>query len=310
VTYTTYWTGWQRTAGWAMMPSGYSTFSDFRNVNQAMIYVDKYEIDEPVGDLSAPAAVAAAPLPPDALPVKTEVIPVGKGIWYIKAQGNSTLFEFADHTVLYEAYGSEASALAVIKAARETVPGKPLTHVILSHYHIDHTGGLRAAVSEGLTVITNRANADYVREVTSRPAARFPDALQRSGRTAKVEVVDDHLVLEDAANRIDLYKVVNFNHFSDGLIAWSPAARTVSEGDLIDEGWDIVWWGNTYPDTVSYWKLDVERDLPVHGNINPYATVIDLLKKQTKSAEALCARAEAAGLNLQGCPLTMTMEKY
>jgi hypothetical protein len=56
--------------------------------------------------------------------------------------------------------------------------------------------------------------------------------------------------------------------------------------------------------------LEVERDLPVHGNINPYPTVIELLKKQTKGAEALCARVETAQLNLKGCPPTMTMEKY
>lgn len=309
-TYTTHWIGYQRTEGWAFLPSGYNTFSDFRNVNQQTIYVDKYEIDEPVDDMAAPAVVVSAPVPPDAPPIKAEVIPVAKGVWYIKGAGNSTLFEFADHTVLYEAYGSEASALAVIKAARETVPGKPLTHVILSHHHIDHTGGLRAAVSEGLTVITNRATADYVREVTSRPAAQFPDALQRSGRKAKVEIVDDHRVLQDATNRVDLYKVINNNHYSSGLIAWSPSAKTVSEGDLVDEAWDIVWLGNSYPDTVAYWKLDIERDLPVHGNITTYPKVIEHLKRQAKGAEALCDRAEKAQLNLQGCPLTMTMEKY
>jgi hypothetical protein len=104
--------------------------------------------------------------------------------------------------------------------------------------------------------------------------------------------------------------VINNNHYSSGLIAWSPMAKTVSEGDLVDEGWDIVWLGDSYPDTVAYWKLDIERDLPVHGNINPYPKVIELLKAQAKGAQALCARAEAAQLNLQGCPLTMTMEQY
>lgn len=310
VTYTTNWVGYQPVDGWLQLPSGYDTVSDFRGVHQATIYIDKYELDAPVGDLAAPAQVAAAPTPPDAPEVKTEVIPVAKGVWYIKAAGNSTLFEFADHTVLYEAYGSEASALAVIKAARATVPNKPLTHVIVSHYHIDHTGGLRAAVAEGLTVIVNRQIADYVREVTSRPATQFPDALQRSGRKAKIEVVDDHMVLQDRANRVDLYRVVNNNHYAAGLIAWSPSAKTVSEGDLVDEGWDIVWLGNSYMDTVAYWKLDVQRDLAVHGNINPYPAVVALLKKQAKAAEALCARADAATLNLQGCPLTMTLEKY
>ena len=310
VTYTTNWVGYQPVDGGLQLPSGYDTVSDFRGVHQATIYIDKYEVDAPVGDLAAPAQVAAAATPPDAPPVKTEVIPVAKGVWYIKAAGNSTLFEFTDHTALYEAYGSEASALAVIKAARATVPNKPLTHLIVSHYHIDHTGGLRAAVAEGLTVIVNRQIADYVREVTSRPATQFPDALQRSGRKAKIEVVDDHKVLQDATNRVDLYRVVNNNHYAAGLIAWSPSAKTVSEGDLVDEGWDIVWLGNSYMDTVAHLKLDVQRDLPVHGNINPYPAVVEILKKQAKGAEALCARADAAALNLQGCPLSMTLEKY
>jgi hypothetical protein len=310
VTYTTHFIGYQRFGGWLQLPSGYTTISDFRNVRQTQIYIDQYQIDASLGDLAAPAAVASAATPPDAATVTAQVIPVAKGIWYIKGAGNSTLFEFADHTVLFEAYGSEASALAVIKAARATVPNKPLTHVVLSHYHIDHTGGLRAAVSEGLTMITNRANADYVREVTGRTARMFPDALERSGRKVKVEVVDDHMVLQDATQRVDLYKVINNNHYANGLIAWSPTAKTVSEGDLVDEGWDIVWLGDSYPDTVAYWKLDIQRDLPVHGNITDWPKVIELLKKQAKGAQALCERGEKAGLNVQGCPLTMTMDKY
>jgi len=73
-----------------------------------------------------------------------------------------------------------------------------------------------------------------------------------------------------------------------------------------DEGWDIVWWGNSYPDSVNCWKLQVEQDLPVHGNIHTYTEVLELLKKQTKNAQDLCDHGEKSHLALQGCPVRNT----
>jgi hypothetical protein len=311
VAYTTYWTGYQVADGWLKLPSGYNTVSDFRGVVAARLYVDKYELDTAIPDLSAPADVKAAPVPPNSPTVKTEVVPVAKGIWYIKGEGNSTLWEFKDHLVLYEAYGSEANMLAIIAAARATVPGKPITQLIMSHHHLDHTGGLRAAASEGLTIIANAENVAYVKEVTGRRAANFPDALERSGRgAAKVIPVTDQLVLKDETNEIDIYKSINNNHYANGVIAWSPAIKAVSQGDMVDEGWDLVWNGNSYMDTVAYWKLPIELDLAVHGNINKFPDVVVILKRISNNAKALCARADAAVLNVQGCPITMTLDQY
>ncbi len=177
VTYRTEFAGYQPLDGNGLnLPSGYNTISDFRNVVQQKIYVDKYEVNGVLPDLAAPPQIRAAEVPvPGRLP-DVAAVPVGKGVWFLKVTpgGNSTLFEFDDHLVLFEAYGSEANGLAVIKKARETVPGKPLTQLIVSHHHIDHTGGLRAAVSEGLAIITNRQNVGYIKEVTSRRRSCFP----------------------------------------------------------------------------------------------------------------------------------------
>jgi hypothetical protein len=210
--------------------------------------------------------------------------------------------------VLYELYGSEENALAVIEKARATVPGKPITQVIVSHYHVDHTGGLRAAVAEGITVITNRENVAYVREVTSRPAKLFPDELGRHPRPAKVIPVDAKLQLKDPSMEVDIYRVVNNSHFAAGLFAYVPRDRLVSEGDLVDEGWDLVWWGNSYSDSVKFWKIAVDKDLPVHGNIHTYAEVLALVKQQTANAQKLCADVEAAHLSMQGCPVSNTID--
>ena len=309
VTYRTHYSGYQPLDGTGLvLPSGYNQISDFRNVVQQKLYVDKYVVNGPIPDLAAPADVRAAAAP---VPVKPQVeaVPMGKGVWFLKVTpgGNSTLFEFDDHLVIYESYGSEANGLAVIEKARATVPGKPLTHVILSHHHQDHTGGLRAAVSEGLTVITNRENVAYVKEVASRPAKQFPDALGRNPKPVNVVAVDDHLKLKDKSMELDIYRVVDNSHFAHGLFAYVARDRLVAQGDLVDEGWDIVWWGNSYPDTVKRWNLTVDKDLPVHGNIHTWAEVMGQLKQQTDNAVKLCASADAARLNVQGCPVTNTL---
>ncbi len=233
-----------------MLPSGYNTTIDFRNVVWNKLYVDKYVVDGPVGNLAAPEAVrsAVAPTPPRP---NVEAVAVAKGIWYLRgAGGNSTVFEFDDHLTMFEAYGSEANTKANIDKARTLVRNKPLTEVIVSHHHVDHSGGLRTAVAEGLTIITHRGNVELFKEMVSRPARQFPDALSRNPKPMKITPVDNHLVLKDTSMELHIYRVIANSHMADGILAYAPAARVVAEGDLVDEGWDIVWWGNSYPDSV------------------------------------------------------------
>src|SRR6202008_3258757 len=93
-------------------------------------------------------------------PATVTVEPLGKGLWFLAGQSHhSVLVEFADHLTLIEAPQNDMRALAAIAKARELVPGKPLTHVVNTHHHFDHSGGIRAAVSEDLAVITHKGNA-------------------------------------------------------------------------------------------------------------------------------------------------------
>src|SRR5215470_7206868 len=240
VTYRTHFIGYQVSNG-VMLPSGYNTTMDFRNVVWNKLYVDKNVVDGPIGNLTAPESVRSAP-PPRPPVLNVEAVPVAKGIWYLRgAGGNSTVFEFDDHLTMFEAYGSETNAKANIEKARSLVPNKPLTEVIVSHHHFDHSGGLRTAVAEGLTIITHRGNVDLFKEMASRPARQYPDALGRNPKPIKIRAVDDHLVLKDNSMEVHVYRVISNSHMADGIFAYAPAARVVAEGDLVDEGWDIVW---------------------------------------------------------------------
>ena len=301
VTLRTYYTAYQAENG-VQVPFGYTSVIDWRDTVTWRFYVDRVLVDEGIDDLAAPQE-ARGPAPPAAAPA-IQVENVASGIWYLRGQGNSTAFEFSDHITLYEVYASEANAKVIIEKARTLVPGKPVTQAIVSHHHFDHSGGLRAAVAEGLEIVTHRGNTAIFREMAGRPARTFPDALGRSPKPIRMLPVDDMLVLKDATMEVRIYRARNNSHMANALIAYAPGAKTVSQGDLVDENWDLVFWGNSYPETVNFWKLDVEKDLAVHGRINSYRDALGHLRRQAANAKAFCEKAAAASFSIPGCPVT------
>ena len=87
--------------------------------------------------------------------------------------------------MLIDAPQSEARTLAVMAKARETAPGKPLTQLVTTHHHFDHTAGMRAAIAEGMTVITHAGNRAWVESMAKRPHTRQPDTLAKTASPSR-----------------------------------------------------------------------------------------------------------------------------
>ncbi|MGB7219174.1 MAG: MBL fold metallo-hydrolase, partial [Vicinamibacterales bacterium] len=218
--------------------------------------------------LVQPPAQTAAPNPPN-LPVAE----VAKGIWFVTGGGiPCVIVEFADHVALVEVGGGDARVQALVAKAKELVPGKPVTQAIVSHHHFDHTAGLRAAVAEGLTIITHRVNEAWFREAVARKHTIVVDALARSPKPLKIVVFDDSYSIKDASMEVTLYHLVNSTHGDGILAAYFPRERVYAEPDVWNPGAQIQ------PHIQNLWaditrrKLQIDRVIPLHGTaVQPFS---------------------------------------
>jgi len=273
------------------------------------IYVDNYLVDGPIDDLAAPASVTNPAGGPagggrgggGGFGGPIEVTPMARGVWRIT--GGTMVIEFADHMTLFEVDGQPARIKQVIEAARKIVPSKPVTDVIVSHHHFDHTSGLREAVAEGLTVISRRDNGVIFREMTSRPAPNFPDDLARSGKTMKFVPVDDHLQLKDATMTVDLYHVIANSHMAEALFAYIPEHKMMIEGDIATAAEELQWWGDSWLDNIAHRKIDVQRNVPVHMTPMTRDEVIKMVNGGITRVKQFCADHVARGDYFPGCPV-------
>jgi len=230
------------------------------------------QVDGDVGDLAAPeAAASAAPITGPATP-NVVVQDIAPGVWLLAGQSHhSVLVEFSDHLTLIEAPQNEARTLAVIARARELRPGKPLTEVIVTHHHFDHSGGVRAAVSEGLALIVHQASVVYFQEVVGRPHTLSPDALSRTPQLPTVRAVGDELVLGDATRQIALYPITDSEHASTLLMAYLPRERVLVEADVFSPGSAVAPYAANLLDNIRRRNLRVDRIVPIHGTVVPFS---------------------------------------
>jgi glyoxylase-like metal-dependent hydrolase (beta-lactamase superfamily II) len=307
VTYTTWFSGYGSFGG-LMMPMGYDTRLDWRDIDYLKVYVDGYDVDGEIADLAAPAAVRDMPEPPsvNVRPVSAEKI--ADHLWRL-TPGGTTVIEFKDHVTLYEMDVDSPQAKAVIEFARKLVPGKPVTQLIVSHQHFDHVAGLRQSVAEGLAVIAHRPNEQVFREMATHPAPEFPDDLARAPKPLKFIPVDDKLVLSDETMSVWVLWMRNNIHMADGVVAYAPAQKVIMEGDVATAAAIWQFWPDSLRDIIDHYGLDVELDSPVHS-ISPehpgvltMAQVDELIKAGTDRARKLCADQLANGTWMAGCPV-------
>jgi glyoxylase-like metal-dependent hydrolase (beta-lactamase superfamily II) len=212
-----------------------------------------------------------------AQPARAEGLRIADGVWYLAGapDPNSQLVEFRDYAVLIESSVTEARALANLAEARRLVPNKPVRYHVNSHHHGDHAAGLRAFVSEGVSVITHEMNRRFYEQTVLRnPHTIAPDALSKNPRPANFVWVEDKHVLSDGTRALEIYHVPN-GHTANLLMGYIPQEKLLIITDIFND------FGEPRPndpppglvspyyaalgERVRRLKLDVQRIAPSHG---------------------------------------------
>jgi glyoxylase-like metal-dependent hydrolase (beta-lactamase superfamily II) len=182
-----------------------------------------------------------------------------------------------DHLLLVEAPLSDDRTLAVIRRARELRPGKPVRAVITTHHHFDHIGGVRAAMSEGLTVITHSSNVPFFQNLSKRQHTIVRDALARSPRTVRIVSVATKRVLTSGARTVEIHHLSGSQHAGSMLLVYLPAEKLLIEADVYSPPAANATTVLPAPfaanlvENIDRLGLNVERIVPIHGRVVPVA---------------------------------------
>jgi glyoxylase-like metal-dependent hydrolase (beta-lactamase superfamily II) len=214
--------------------------------------------------------------------VKVDTAKVADGVYFLAGgTHNSVAVEFKDYVALVECPLNDERSLAVIDAVKKTIPNKPIKYVIDTHHHFDHSGGLRACVAQGSTIVTYMPNKAYFEKVWANPHTVKPDALSASKKKPVIEAVAEKRVFTDATNTLEVYHLTGSDHTDTMLVLYLPKAKTLIEADV----WNPPAANAPMPkpakeninlaNFIKAQKLDVQTILPIHGR---QVTMADLNK--------------------------------
>ena len=269
-----------------------TTYSDYSQhgsakfpmrIRQTQEGVNVYDLQVSEVQVNTPVAIAANDLV-RGFAERATGEQAAPGVWYIAGGSHhSVAIEMKDHVVLVESPLYDGRAAAAMAEVRRVIPGKPIRFMVNSHHHFDHSGGVRAAASEGATIIASAAGMPFFQQALANPSTIRPDMLAKSGKKASVEGVSGKRVLSDGNRQVELHLITDSVHADGFLMAYLPAERLLIQADAYTPGAP----GAAPPAkpngnhlnliaNIERLGLKVDRILPLHGRMVPiselYAT--------------------------------------
>ncbi len=233
------------------------------------VTVKEVKANVPV-DIQVPEAVLKAT-------ERVAVEKVAEGVWFLAGGShNSVAIEMKDHMVLVETPLNDGRSGAVMAQVKQLAAGKPIRFMINSHNHFDHSGGVRTAVAEGATIVTQAGNKAYFEKILANPNTISPDLLAKSGKKAKIMAVGDKQVMTDGVRTIELHRIQDSVHNNTFQMVYLPQEKLLIEADAFTppppntpapatpnaNNVNLV-------DNIERLKLSVDRILPLHGRVVP-----------------------------------------
>lgn len=185
---------------------------------------------------------------------------------------HSLLIEMEDYLIVVEAPLYEERSQAIMAEAKKRWPAKPIRYVVNTHFHNDHSGGLRAYAAAGAVVVTGAVNKEHFEKVFHAPHTVHPDALQKHPRQAVIEAVSEKKVLSDDERSVEIHPVEN-SHAKGMLVVYLPQEKILFVSDLFTPGVQRPGgaWAEELLAAITQDGLQVERIVGGHGGVGSIA---------------------------------------
>ena len=120
---------------------------------------------------------------------------------------NNLIVAMKDFLVVFDAPYGELQSRWVIDAAKAKYPGKPIKYLVLTHHHMDHTGGMRTYAAEGAIIVVPSEALEYFEKVVRAPHTLVPDEQQKNPRTPVIYGVYENMTIKDDTMELRLYNL-------------------------------------------------------------------------------------------------------
>ncbi|MBI2227688.1 MAG: MBL fold metallo-hydrolase [Deltaproteobacteria bacterium] len=137
-----------------------------------------------------------------------------------------------DYLVVVEAPLYEERSKKVLAAIRQRFPTKPIRYVIPTHFHNDHSGGMRTYMAQGTTIVAPAISMGFYERMAKARHAFRPDSLEQGRRAVIVEGITGRRVLNDGSRQIEIHPYPTA-HADDYQIIYLPQEKLLIEADHV-----------------------------------------------------------------------------
>jgi glyoxylase-like metal-dependent hydrolase (beta-lactamase superfamily II) len=155
-----------------------------------------------------------------------DLLEVGEGVYQaLGSSHHSMVVETADSLVIVDAPLYPSRSVAILEALTDRWPDKPVSHVIVTHHHYDHSGGVAAFAAAGIPLTMQAGNTKF-----------FSDALSRQGLgNVAITGIGDRGEFTTGGVTFSLYDLPT-SHVAGMLLVYLPGQRLVFNSDLYSPG--------------------------------------------------------------------------
>lgn len=176
-----------------------------------------------------------------------EIRKVTENVYYATGVGNTIMITTSEGNVLLDT-GLVLQSAKQLRMLKEEVSDAPVTHIVLSHSHADHTGGTKLWMEEGTEIIAHKDFTEEQRYLTELepylfgrnrtlfpwiPAERPDIEMMRYGGIAPTITVDDEDIYLFSLGGVD-FEVIGAPgaEGADNIVLWLPQQKMLITGDF------------------------------------------------------------------------------